>query len=66
LIVHGSRDESVPPSEGERLKSASRAAELKLIDTNHSFGAVHPFAGASAALEEAGAATAAFFREHLG
>jgi uncharacterized protein len=44
LIVHGTRDETVPASDGERLHALSpSASRLRLIEgANHVFGAQHP------------------------
>jgi uncharacterized protein len=44
LIVHGTRDETVPSSDGERLHALSRSvSRLRLIEgANHVFGAKHP------------------------
>lgn len=44
LIVHGTNDETVPSSDGERLHALSpSASKLRLIEgANHVFGAKHP------------------------
>jgi pimeloyl-ACP methyl ester carboxylesterase len=64
LVVVASEDESVPPENGKRLARAAPAGSgsvAEIAGTGHTFGAVHPFAGATAALERAIQAT----REHL-
>lgn len=67
LILHGNRDESVPPSEGERLAArAGKASELLLIpEGDHTFGSRHPFVGPTPALIQALNATQRWFRTHL-
>jgi len=67
LLVHGSGDETVPFAEAEELHGASgrRAVLLTLDGAGHTFGAVHPFAGPTADLLDAVAATAAHLREAL-
>jgi uncharacterized protein len=71
LIVHGSRDESVPAVEGERLASLSSQgtappAELLIIpEADHTFGSRHPFAGPSPWLTQALNATQRWFLRHL-
>lgn len=55
LIIHGTQDITVDYSNAEDLYSRSNKEmfDLKLIDnTGHTFGAVHPFAGTTTALEE--------------
>lgn len=55
LLIHGTQDLTVDYSNAEDLYSRSNkdAVRLKLIDnTGHTFGAVHPFEGITAALEE--------------
>ena len=68
LIVHGTEDESVPVSEGERLSSlAGTSGEfLKLEGVNHSFGGKHPLEQLTPALESVTRTTVAFFSKHLG
>ncbi|HEU5039521.1 MAG TPA: alpha/beta fold hydrolase [Gemmatimonadales bacterium] len=54
LIVHGGADEAVSPLEGEALKGESRrdATVLLTVDgAGHTFGAVHPWRGATPELE---------------
>jgi len=56
LIIHGTQDITVDYSNGEDLYSRSNKdkTELVLIDnTGHTFGAVHPYAGTTKALENA-------------
>jgi pimeloyl-ACP methyl ester carboxylesterase len=65
LIVHGEDDESVPVSEGRELAAWGRGELLTIPATGHTFGAVHPFAGRTPALEEVLVRTVAFFRRHL-
>ncbi len=65
LVVHGTADESVPVDEALALAKWGRG-ELHLIDgAGHTFGAVHPFAGRTPALDDALGSTVAFFRRHL-
>jgi pimeloyl-ACP methyl ester carboxylesterase len=54
LVIHGSADESVAVSEGERFDGAG-----------HTFGAVHPFQGTTEYLTRAVELTAAWFRQNL-
>jgi pimeloyl-ACP methyl ester carboxylesterase len=65
LIVHGDADESVPLAEGRRLAGWGRGEFCVIPGAGHTFGAVHPFAGRTAHLEIALAATGDFFRRHL-
>jgi len=66
LFVHGTQDESVPIVALDRLTEwCPSARPLRIEGAGHTFGAVHPFAGPTDALDEAGAALGAFFREHL-
>jgi pimeloyl-ACP methyl ester carboxylesterase len=65
LILHGEADEAVPLAEGRELAAAGRG-ELRVIPgAGHTFGAVHPFAGRTPALDQALAATRDFLRRHL-
>lgn len=55
LIIHGMQDLSVDYSNAEDIYSRSNKDLTKLVlleNTGHTFGAVHPFAGTSKALEE--------------
>jgi len=67
LLVHGTADPTVPFDEAKELHatSAGRARLLALDGAGHTFGAVHPFAGPTAHLEEAAGATLAHFRAAL-
>jgi len=67
LIIHGTEDESVPPADAEALAHATgTAARLELIEgAGHTMGAVHPFAGTTAALERAISLSADHFRDHM-
>lgn len=56
LFIHGERDESVDPEDSRRLFEwcASREKKLEIIPkSGHTFGAVHPWAGPTAAWETA-------------
>lgn len=67
LLIHGTGDESVPKSEGERLAAAATGDHeaLFLDGAGHTYGATHPFAGPTPHLTEALNATQAWFRDHL-
>jgi dipeptidyl aminopeptidase/acylaminoacyl peptidase len=67
LILHGDDDEAVAVIQGEELLDAStgNARLHRVAGAGHTFGAVHPFAGATAELTEAVEATVAHFRETL-
>lgn len=66
LFVHGSADQSVPPESMERLADWCPEAEtLSVPDAGHTFGAVHPFQGATPELEAVMQRCVAFFRAHL-
>jgi fermentation-respiration switch protein FrsA (DUF1100 family) len=67
LIVHGEADTSVPPDDARALwDMAGDNAELLLIeDADHTFGAKHPYAGATDALRAATDATLDWFGTHL-
>jgi dienelactone hydrolase len=66
LMLHGAEDEAVPLVEGERLAAAApRARFVPVEGAGHTFGAVHPWQGATPALEQVEDATLAFFAEHL-
>jgi len=68
-IVHGTADEAVPFQEAESLLAyAEGRAGVDLVPiegAGHTFGAAHPFAGATDALEKAFEATSAHFTRHL-
>ena len=43
LVVHGGRDESVPPDEGRLLATAARDASLVILgNASHTYNAIHP------------------------
>jgi pimeloyl-ACP methyl ester carboxylesterase len=67
LIVHGTKDETVPVEEAEALVAAtgSSASLLRIPDASHTFGASHPFTGPTPQLIEAMNATQAWLRRHL-
>jgi pimeloyl-ACP methyl ester carboxylesterase len=65
LIVHGDADESVPVAEGRLLASWGRGELLVLPGAGHTFGATHPLSSRPVHLDQALAATLAFFRRHL-
>lgn len=70
LVVHGGRDTSVPPEEGrsivESAIASGRAARFALVPgTQHTFDAVHPFAGETAALRHAWTELSAFLETYL-
>lgn len=67
LIVHGTEDETVPPTDARRLfDAAGGEAELLLVEgAGHTFGAVHPFAGPTPELRLAADATLEWFGQHL-
>lgn len=69
LIVHGTRDESVPVEEAARLAHASDPGLTRqaLIEgANHTFGATHPFSGSPPALHRAIERTISWFQSSLG
>jgi dienelactone hydrolase len=68
LTVHGIDDESVAVDAARRLHSYAKTgqAELALVEGGtHTFGTKHPFAGSTAALEQAIDKTAAWFHRWL-
>jgi dienelactone hydrolase len=66
LVVHGDADEAVPVAEAERLLAAQpTATALRLAGAGHTFGARHPWAGSTDALDEAMARSTAWFGRHL-
>ena len=70
LVVHGEGDTSVPPEEGRSLVesaiAAGRPARFALIrDTQHTFDAIHPFAGETPALAAAWSEVAGFLDSFL-
>ncbi len=68
LFVHGERDESVDPGDARRLEAwcGAREKETRIVPgAGHTFGTVHPWAGATPAWETALAATEAWFAKWL-
>jgi uncharacterized protein len=67
LIVHGDRDASVEVGDAHRLfAAAGEAAELLVVEgADHTFGARHPYTGATPELHTAVDATLEWFDEHL-
>jgi pimeloyl-ACP methyl ester carboxylesterase len=66
LIVHGTVDATVSPEEARTLARVASEGRLLLVDgAGHTFGAVHPFAGPTPALEAAARATRHHLRSHL-
>lgn len=68
LIVHGAADEAVAPSEAQALygAAASGVATLTLVPSGtHTFGARHPWAGATPELEQVMDRTVEWFSRHL-
>ncbi len=68
LVIHGTDDEAVSVSEGERLASASGkdTTRFERIDgAGHTFGAVHPFAGTTEHLTMVIGLTADWFTETI-
>jgi uncharacterized protein len=67
LIVHGEADETVKSDEARALfDMAGESAELLLVEgADHTFGARHPYAGATNELRAAAEATLDWFGEHL-
>ncbi|MES2766542.1 MAG: alpha/beta hydrolase [Bacteroidota bacterium] len=61
-IIHGEQDVTVNVREAQKLATANQNSILKIIPkTGHTFGAVHPFEGASPALLQAINETCEFF-----
>jgi dienelactone hydrolase len=70
LVVHGAGDTSVPPEEGrsivESAIAAGRPARFALLPrTQHTFDAVHPFAGETDALRQAWKEVSSFLGTYL-
>ncbi|MFN0179216.1 MAG: alpha/beta hydrolase family protein [Gemmatimonadales bacterium] len=66
LIVHGDADETVPIAEANRLAAANPAAErMVVVGAGHTFGAVHPFAGSTPAMEQVFDGSVRFLSRHL-
>lgn len=67
LVLHGGQDIAVEPSESEVLREGPGPRERVVVPAGtHTFGAVHPFAGTTPALEQAVGHTLAWFDAHLG
>ena len=67
LLAHGAADESVPLPEARVLEvsAGSRARFLPIDGAGHTYGAVHPFAGTSPALERVFDESLAWLRANL-
>lgn len=66
LIVHGANDASVKPAEAHLLQRQNPGAELlEVPGGDHTFGAKHPWAGSTPALDRALDATIAWFARYL-
>lgn len=68
LIVHGRDDEAVPVEEATRLAASGQAPSrtLAIVEGgSHTFGAAHPWAGATSAFDEAMDASVRWFGLHL-
>jgi uncharacterized protein len=67
LIVHGENDEAVALLEGQRLAAAAPPGTrfLPIEGAGHTFGAAHPWRGATPELERAMEASLAFFSAEL-
>ena len=66
LVVHGTRDETVPVDEAEQLARAAGpglAQTLLVEGADHTFGVVHPFKGSTAALDRVLDRTMRWIRE---
>jgi pimeloyl-ACP methyl ester carboxylesterase len=67
LLVHGTGDEAVALAEGERLAAAAPGARFVTVpDAGHTFGAAHPWRGATPELDQVLDVTLAFFAAELG
>lgn len=68
LLIHGTADESVPLGEGQALAAAASPATTRVLfleGAGHTFGAVHPFAAMTPALERVFDESVAWLRLHL-
>jgi fermentation-respiration switch protein FrsA (DUF1100 family) len=68
LLIHGTRDESVPFAEAELLKAASSSATSRLLpvpEAGHTFGAVHPWQSSTPEMETVFDATLKWLSTHL-
>ncbi len=69
LVVHGSEDATVPVEVGRILAEVSGSAETEALIVeggNHTFGARHPWAGATAELDQVFEQTVRFLSRHIG
>ena len=67
LILHGDADETVDAREARVLSAAAPAAELRIVPgAGHTYGAVHPFAGPTPALQQVFDRTVSFLCTNLG
>lgn len=68
LIINGEQDMAVPPDEARAIHRAAASMDASLVliqQADHVFGAAHPFAGSTVALEGALNASAAFLGAFL-
>ncbi|GAB4425248.1 MAG: hypothetical protein OHK0039_42880 [Bacteroidia bacterium] len=68
LIIHGQKDETVPYYEAEQLNIFADpvSTQFRVVpQAGHTYGAVHPFAGTTPALEQVLEMTLDFARQHL-
>jgi pimeloyl-ACP methyl ester carboxylesterase len=67
LVVHGEEDEAVPVAEGRELARAAGGTVKRVIlpHTGHTFGARHPWAGSTPALDQAMETTVDWYVRHL-
>jgi pimeloyl-ACP methyl ester carboxylesterase len=68
LLVHGEQDLSVPVQEGRDLRAARTPGNTTLHEVKgagHTFGAVHPWAGTTPALDEAMGVSLEWLQGHL-
>ncbi len=65
LLVHGDADQSVPLAEAESIARASSAHLVVIPGAGHTFGAVHPYAGATPTYDRVIALTLDWFDRHL-
>lgn len=68
LIIHGTKDESVPFKEAESLKAASKRKKTRLLAVEgggHTFGATHPWRSSTPHLDTVFDQTLAWLSAHL-
>jgi uncharacterized protein len=68
LLLHGEQDVSVPIEEGQRIREAadpSLTTMHSIPNADHTFGAVHPFAGSTPALEQLLELTSGWLKQEL-